>query len=360
MAKDMHKEEWDNTTLTKLDVFEQYTNDWLNVALNYQRNDEQYKTLEIYDLFCGSGYDGTKTIKGSPLRILDVVLRRNRNGKTIKIYFNDKNKNKVKHLKSIVMKKYPNLEDKNVQVEYISSDAKEFRLNSKNYYKLIFLDQYGVRHNDKVKEFLCPGTDILIFIASGHCRRFLKLESFRKYLDSEHISREDFKGKTSHETHRVMAGYFRKYLLNDCFVAPFTLIKDNSNVNGLIFISTHRKGQEQFLKTAWEIDKDFGEGNINIDKDISRIKGTLFYDESAPTQKEEEYEGLLLKFLREKRSNIDIKNFGLDNGFLIRHTKKILTKIKKDLEIYYCNGSKHGFHLDKNKKVLDIKLKDNQ
>lgn len=55
MAKDMHKSKWDNATITKLNVFEQYVNDWLNVTLNYNQDYEAYDTLEIYDLFCGSG-----------------------------------------------------------------------------------------------------------------------------------------------------------------------------------------------------------------------------------------------------------------------------------------------------------------
>ncbi|TLD81456.1 three-Cys-motif partner protein TcmP [Helicobacter trogontum] len=195
MAKDMHKEEWDSATLTKLDVFEQYIDDWLSVTLNYAKDKHVFQTLEVYDLFCGSGYDGTKTYKGSPLRILDAVLKRNCNGKKIKIYFNDNDENKIKQLESIIIEQYPNLENKNVEVKYISSDTQSFKLYSNNYYKLIFLDQYGIQHINKVKEFLCKGTDILIFISSGHCRRFLEEESFKKYLDTKYISKEDFEGK---------------------------------------------------------------------------------------------------------------------------------------------------------------------
>ena len=355
MAKDMHKEEWDNATLTKLEVFEQYIDDWLSVTLNYGKDNKAFQTLEIYDLFCGSGYDGTKTHKGSPLRILDAVLKRNRKGKKIKIYFNDNDENKTRQLESVIMEKYPNLENKNVEVKYISSDTQSFKVYSNNYYKLIFLDQYGIQHINKVKEFLHKGTDILIFISSGHCRRFLEEESFKKYLDAEYISKEDFEGKTSYQTHRAIAEYFKRLLPNN-FIAPFSLIKDNHNINGLIFISAHRKGQEQFLKTAWKIDKDFGEGNINIDKDISREKGTLFYDESAPTQKEKEYQNLLLEFLKEKRSNIEIKNFGLDNGFLTKHTSVILKENKNKLKCEYC-GANSGFHLDKKEIKVYIELK---
>lgn len=356
MAKDMHKEEWDSATLIKLKVFEQYIHDWLNVTLNYGKDNKSFQTLEIYDLFCGSGYDGTKTHKGSPLRILDAVLKRNRKDKTIKIYFNDNDENKVEQLKSIIAEKYPNLKDKNVEIKYTSSDAQEFLLYSKNYYKLIFLDQYGIQHINKVKEFLCKGVDILIFISSGHFRRFVEEESFKKYLDARYISKEDFQGKTSYQTHRVIAEYFKKFL-SDSFIAPFSLIKDNNNINGLIFISTHRKGQEQFLKTAWKIDKDFGEGNINIDKDFSREEGSLFYDKNIPTQKEEEYQKLLLDFLREKRDNIEIKKFGLDNGFLPTHTTKFLKKIQNKLECKYTNDTKSGFHLDKKEIKVYIELK---
>ncbi|TLD81457.1 hypothetical protein [Helicobacter trogontum] len=125
----------------------------------------------------------------------------------------------------------------------------------------------------------------------------------------------------------------------------------------MIFLSAHRKGQEQFLKTAWKIDKDFGEGNVNIDKDIYREKETLFYNENTPTQKEEEYQNLLLEFLKEKRNNIEIKNFGLDNGFLTTHTTKILNKIKEELNIDYHNGSKRSFHLDNKEIKVHIELK---
>lgn len=109
MARDMHKSKWDSATLTKLNVFEQYVNDWLNVTLNFNQDNEVYDTLEIYDLFCGSGFDGTKTEKGSPIRILDAVLKRNKKGKIIKIYFNDKDKNKIEELKQAIDERYKNL-----------------------------------------------------------------------------------------------------------------------------------------------------------------------------------------------------------------------------------------------------------
>lgn len=351
MAKDMHKSKWDNATITKLNVFEQYVNDWLNVTLNFNQDDEVYDTLEIYDLFCGSGFDGTKTERGSPIRILDAVLKRNKKGKTIKIYFNDRDKNKIDELKQIINKKYKNLKSENIELHFSSQDVSNYIIDSKKYYKLIFLDEYGIQHINKIKDFLRNGTDILIFISSGHVRRFLGEDSFQKYFDTTLISKKDFEGKSNYETHRVISNYFKKLFLNS-YISPFSLIKDNNNINGIIFISNHRKGQEQFLKTAWIIDKDFGEGNRNLDRDITKDKGSLFYSNIEPSEKEQKYKTILIDYLKEYRTNIEIKNFGLDNGFLPKHTNKIFKEIQNNLDCKYYNDAQKGFHLyDKKIKV---------
>lgn len=342
MAKDMHKSKWDNATITKLNVFEQYVNDWLNVTLNYNQDYEAYDTLEIYDLFCGSGFDGTKTERGSPIRILDAILKRNKKGKTIRIYFNDNNK--IEELKQIINEKYKNLKSENIELYFSSQDVSNYKVDSKKYYKLIFLDEYGIQHINKIKDFLCNGTDILIFISSGHVRRFLGEDSFQKYFDTTLISKKDFEGKSNYETHRVISNYFKK-LFPKSYISPFSLIKDNNNINDIIFISNHRKGQEQFLKTAWTIDKDFGEGNKNLDRDITKDKGSLFYSNIEPSEKEQKYKTILIDFLKEQRTNIEIKNFGLDNGFLPKHTNKIFKEIQNNLKCEYFNDNEKGFHL---------------
>ncbi|MGX2973092.1 three-Cys-motif partner protein TcmP [Helicobacter sp. T3_23-1059] len=354
MAKDMHKEQWDSSTLTKLEVLEKYVDDWLNITLSFGKDNPLYETLEIYDLFCGSGFDGTQTQKGSPLRILDAILKRNRKGKTIKIYFNDSDKNKINDLEKFIAEKYQNLEAHKIQLNFSFDDVTTYRITSKNYYKLIFLDQYGIQHINKIDEFLCRGTDILFFISSGHCRRFLEDKSFQRYLDTELISKKDFENKPNYETHRIIAQYFKKKYTSS-FIAPFSLIKDNENINGLIFISNHQKGQEQFLKTAWAIDKDFGEGNRNLDRDYTRDKNSLFYDNNELTKKEKIYKELLIEFLQEARTNMEIKTFGLDNGFLPKHTNKILKEIQDKIKCEYEGNTKSGFHLDD--KEVKVKIR---
>lgn len=354
MAKDMHEEEWDSATLTKLEVFEEYVYEWLNVTVNYAKNNLKFDTLEIYDLFCGSGFDVSMTHKGSPLRILDAVLKRNLKGKQIKLYFNDIEESKINALKMYIKQKYEQLDSKNIIINYTATDIQDYKLLSKKYYKLIFLDQYGIKHVGKIEEFLTKGVDMLMFISSGHVRRFLKDDSFKNYIDSSHILTKDFEGKSNYETHRVITEYVRKKF-NHAFVSPFSLIKDNGNINGLIFISTHQKGQEQFLKTAWKIDNDFGEGNKNIDHDFTRDDGSLFCDRNQPSEKEKRYIELLKDFLQEERTNLEIKRFSLDNGFLPKHTNNILTNLNLECEHY--NGAKRGFHLDADGEKVKIRLK---
>lgn len=352
----MHQEEWDSATLTKLDIIGQYVHEWLNVVLNYTTQRYAFDVVEIYDLFCGTGFNGTKTHKGSPLRILDAVTKRNKKGKKVKLYFNDIERYKIEELQRNIQEYYPKLsDDKNIETTFTVHDVRDYQILSKKYYKLILLDQYGIKHLEKIHEFLRKGTDILIFVSSGHIRRLCEDQSFQKYIP---ISKEDFAKKPFYETHRTVVGYLQGRF-PEAYISPFTLLKknENTNINGLVFFSNHRKGQEQFLKTAWKIDEIFGEGNCNIDADIEKDEKSLFYNPKTPSLKLQKFEEELKDYLKETRSNADIRNFSFDHGFLTIHTQKILEKISNDLEIFYHNGSKRGFHLSKDKRVLDIRLK---
>ena len=135
------------------------------------------------------------------------------------------------------------------------------------------------------------------------------------------------------------------------------LVKDNKNINGLIFISHHQKGQEQFLKTAWVVDKDFGGGNRNLDRDYTKDKGSLFYSGDEPSQKYKRYKNILIEFSQEARTNVEIKSFSLNNGFLSTHTNTILKEIEQNLECKYHNGAKRSFHLDNIDEKVSIRYK---
>ena len=63
-GKNIHKEPFDEGTITKLEIFQRYAREWLPVFVMDKR-----KKVNIFDFFAGTGYDGAG-VPGSPIRIL--------------------------------------------------------------------------------------------------------------------------------------------------------------------------------------------------------------------------------------------------------------------------------------------------
>ncbi|MBR8461447.1 hypothetical protein KDE12_01095 [Campylobacter sp. faydin G-105] len=161
---------------------------------------------------------------------------------------------------------------------------------------------------------------------------------------------------TNYETHKVVAGYFKK-MYPKYHIGQFSLVKDNKNTNGLIFFSEHRKGQEKFLEAAWEVDPANGEGNKNLNNDFYKQEGSLFFDENSPTSKMENYKQDLMEFLKEYRNNIEIKYFSLDMGFLTKHTNAILKKLETNNKIDRIGGKEKAFYLSEENEKMKIRLR---
>nr|WP_229204335.1 three-Cys-motif partner protein TcmP [Campylobacter anatolicus] len=353
----MHKKAWDKATLTKLNVFEALLFEWLNIALEATKKFNKNKEIAIYDLCCGTGHDAYGK-EGSPLRIINVLTKK-KLGSNIKIniHLNDKETYKIDKLKDFIVKNNidQKLMNKNIFIHFSSLDISRYSLNKNAYFNLIFLDQYGIEHSQKISEFMCKGTDILMFISSANIKRFKDMDSFKKYLGSE-ISKISFEGMTNYETHKVVAGYFKK-MYPKYHIGQFSLVKDNKNTNGLIFFSEHRKGQEKFLKAAWKVDPANGEGNKNLHNDFYKQEGSLFFDENYPTSKMENYKQDLMEFLKEYRNNIEIKYFSLDMGFLTKHTNAILKKLETNNKIDRIGGKDKAFYLSEENEKMKIRLR---
>ena len=84
---DLHRHPFDEGTITKLEIFEAYTKEWLPVFVM-----SPYQHICIFDLFAGTGRD-QKGVAGSPIRILqqinsmlsDIVSR----GKHVYLWLNE-------------------------------------------------------------------------------------------------------------------------------------------------------------------------------------------------------------------------------------------------------------------------------
>lgn len=355
--KDIHKKAWDEATLTKLRVFEALVFEWLNIVLEAIKKFNKHKEIAIYDLCCGTGHD-IDDKEGSPLKIINILTKKMLDGNIkINVYLNDKENYKIDKLKDFIVKNNidKKLMNKNVFINFSSCDISEYSLNKNAYFNLIFLDQYGIEHSQKISEFMSKGTDILMFISSANIKRFKDMDSFKKYLGNE-IGKISFEGMTNYETHKVVAGYF-KQMYPKYYIGQFSLVKDNKNTNGLIFFSEHRKGQEKFLEAAWRVDPINGEGNKNLHNDFDKQEGSLFFDENSHTSKMENYKQDLIEFLKEYRSNVEIKYFSLDMGFLTKHTTPILKELETNKKIERTGGKEKAFYLTEEKEKIQIRFK---
>src|SRR6266581_4688505 len=95
MARDdFHDKPFDESTLTKLQIFELYVREWLPVFLSHPHKLE----IHLYDFFSGPGTDSEGTF-GSPLRILkqlqdyrDLIQK---SGVALRIHLFDEDREKV-------------------------------------------------------------------------------------------------------------------------------------------------------------------------------------------------------------------------------------------------------------------------
>ncbi|MDQ7833718.1 MAG: hypothetical protein RDU30_18475, partial [Desulfovibrionaceae bacterium] len=68
MSRDHHSKPYDEGTLLKLELFENYCKSWLPVFIQLPNVVE----INIADFFCGPGED-QNGIPGSPLRIISTI-----------------------------------------------------------------------------------------------------------------------------------------------------------------------------------------------------------------------------------------------------------------------------------------------
>src|SRR5262249_36471457 len=149
-----HKKPFDEGTLTKLNLFELYTREWLPVFLS--KPVPKRKTIHLFDFFAGPGTD-SKGVPGSPLRILkqlDAYRSQPGWGKLqIHVHLFDASPAKIKALKDNIERMKAQTEGIHLQCEpwkfAPAFEASEPLLRDLRAAKLVFIDQFGV---DQVTE----------------------------------------------------------------------------------------------------------------------------------------------------------------------------------------------------------------
>jgi len=159
--------------------------------------------------------------------------------------------------------------------------------------------------------------------------------------------------KSAYDFIEQLKDRFRAYLKDlNAYVDIFFLERDAANVYCLFFFTRNIKGYEKIIETKWKIDKDHGKG-FKLEKTQS------FFSEIELSG----YEQKVQAFTESSRyrTNDELYSFGLENGFLPKHTKSVLDSfVEKGLtvEIISLDGKPaKNYYLGDRKRRVGIGLK---
>lgn len=340
MSRDLHKKPFDSGTKVKLSIFHDYLKEWLPVFL--AKKETYWHNINIYDFFCGPGLD-SKGEKGTPILIMEELETylediKSKNLK-VSLYFNDFSSEKTEQLKSNIAQ-YDNRPYK------VSIESEDFQKAFKGKYSsmqgketvnLLFLDQTGIKQiNEEVFQSIIglKRTDFLFFISSSTIKRFTEHPAISCHIK---LNPKEVGETPYHQIHRLVTEYYRSLIPNEkeYYIAPFSLRK-KAGLYGLIFGSGNALGIEKFLTTCWKIDPVRGEANFDIDND--RIKPgqmDLFTGEVKRPKKIEAFEEELIQEITNGnlKNDKDIYLFTLNNGFIPKHSRKVIKELIKEKKI---------------------------
>lgn len=339
---------------------------YLSIYLNILSKVNSVERIYIFDLLCGEGLyqDGSK---GSPLVTLQVIknhyFSQGRICPNISIWLNDNGSSKIEkgiykiqRVKRLCDEHFvPN----NVELRFLQDDyEKIFPLaldairRSKGAKGLFFIDPYGyksIKPTD-IKNILESGnTEVLLFLPTSYMYRFAETSLRSSFPGSEPLQdllKELFVSITPHFSSVYdfidqIKGRFRYYLSDkNIFVDTFTIERDRQNVYCLFFFTSHTRGFEKMLETKWAMDSEQGRG-FKIQRNTPLFSSI---EVSGYTQKLED-----LVSRTEHCTNQDLYYFGLEHGFLPKHTVEVLRGWKKEqrLDVISLDDKPaRGFYID--------------
>jgi len=351
MQRDLHKSGFDEGTLTKLDIFESYTKEWLPTFVMNQYEPE----MLILDLFAGPGYS-MEGQEGSPIRILKQVNAQIGNifqkNKKVFILFNELDKKKVKKLKEacenfceahLEMKRaiqsgHIAYKVTNVDVTRLFPRIKDKFINK--YPILLFLDQNGIKFmgDDYLQPLLrARKVDFLFYLSSSYFIRFGEVNAFKNIINIDLNRARCNPYKYIHKS--ILQQLRERIPINSkTRLYPFT-IKKGSNVYGIIFGSSHPRGVEKFLITAWNKNNINGEANFDIDDDKNKGQADLFG--YIALTKKMKFEVELREAIINKTvcNNKEAFDFALNHGHLPVHAADVIKEMKRKKIINYHGRS---------------------
>lgn len=336
--KNLHEKPFDESTIAKLEIFEDYAKAWLPVFIM-----QGIPNICIFDFFAGTGYD-KNGIAGSPIRILqkikEQVIPIFQKKVKVKVYLNEFDKNKFELLKKACSDYLAENDHvgRAIEIEYSNEDFENLFPKLlpviKDFPSLVYLDQNGIRflsekyllELEKIRQ-----TDFLYFASSSYLWRLGETKEFKTHLDIDmfEVKKEPYKF-----VHRSVINQLKKKLpaQTELKLYPFS-IRKVANIYGIIFGASHPRAVDKFLSIAWKRNDINGEANFDIEDDELKPQGELF---KKPTKIEVFQKNVREKILtKEITNNLDLYNYALEEGHLGKHAAEVLQNMKKQNEITY-------------------------
>jgi len=338
---DLHKKPFDEGTIAKLEIFEDYAQAWLPTFL-MQPN---VKEVAIYDFFSGVGYD-VNNIPGSPIRLLTKIKEQIglifQSKTKINLHLNEFEPHKISQpkfekLKLACQEFLTNNKDvaRAITIIYHNEDADILFANLlptiKKFPSLIYLDQNGVKFladNILLELEKLRQTDFLYFISSSYFKRFSNEFKEMFGLDMEIVKTQPYKF-----IHRVVVDKLKSKFpqTSELKVYPYSIKKPNNpNIYGILFGAKHPRAVDKFLNISWKKNSLNGQANYDIDDDINnKISYDLF--EGKKLTKIQKFQDILKEKVlnSELLDNKSILDFSYSEGHIPSHASDILKKMKK-------------------------------
>lgn len=344
--KNLHNEPFDENTICKLEIFEEYAKAWIPTFLMQKH----IKEIHIFDFFAGSGYD-KEGVKGSPIRIIEKISEQKDNlcksDISIKVHLNEYEPHKKKQSKFVQLREScqsffegNNWIKRNVSIFYYNEDfetlfPKLFPVISESP-ALVYLDQNGIKYLSE-KYFLelarTKQTDFLYFVSSSYFWRFGDKDEFKIHID---IDMDKAKKNGYKLIHRTVTEHLKRSLPNNSPLKLYSFsIKKGSNIHGIIFGASHLRAVDKFLSIGWQRNRINGEANFDINED--KKKGQLNLFSSNQLTKIESFQENIKKLVLDSKltDNKKLLEYTYSQGHIPSHAAECLRKLKKEKMVDY-------------------------
>ena len=340
-GKNIHKEPFDEGTITKLEIFQKYAREWLPTFVMSKR-----ATVRIFDFFAGTGFD-VNGVPGSPIRILEEIKAQINNivenGTIVQLFFNEYNKKKYERLKEsceAFVYNNPNFRPY-VTIHLFNNDFGELYEKLEPLIgeepSLVYLDQNGIKFiSDRYFMSLLgkKQTDFFYYLSSSFFIRFGSTPEFKQIVPEATI--EEIREKPYKYIHNEILNYLKSKLPEGSEVRlyPFS-IKKQAGIYGIIFGARHILAADKFLRLAWKINDVNGAANFDIDDDWAKDQLELWGPQ--PIKKVDAFK----RELREKilggiiKNNREAFEYTIEKGHIGSHAKEEIAAMKKEKLITY-------------------------